>query len=56
MFDDELNAYATEIVQGTLDAAGGAGAVVAVAVRGRRGAVGRRSRGPGSWSPRAAKP
>ena len=40
MFDDELNAYATEIVQGMLDAAGGAGAVVAVAVRGRRGAVG----------------
>jgi LacI family transcriptional regulator len=40
VFDDELNAYATEIVQGMLDAAGTAGAVVAVAVRGRRGAVG----------------
>jgi LacI family transcriptional regulator len=40
VFDDELNGYATEIVQGTLDAAGGLGAVVAVAVRGRRGAVG----------------
>jgi LacI family transcriptional regulator len=40
VFDDELNAYATEIVQGMLDAAGAAGAVVAVAVRGRRGAVG----------------
>jgi LacI family transcriptional regulator len=40
VFDDELNAYATEIMQGMLDAAGTAGAVVAVAVRGRRGAVG----------------
>jgi LacI family transcriptional regulator len=40
VFDDELNAYATEIVHGALDAAGTAGAVVVVAVRGRRGAVG----------------
>ena len=40
VFDDELNAYATEIVQGMLDAATGAGAVVAIAVRGRRGAAG----------------
>jgi len=40
VFDDELNAYATEIVQGVLDAATEAGAVVAVTVRGRRGAAG----------------
>ncbi|HEX3257074.1 MAG TPA: LacI family DNA-binding transcriptional regulator [Pseudonocardia sp.] len=40
VFDDELNGYATEIVQGALDAARGLGAVVSVAVRGRRGAVG----------------
>ena len=40
VFDDELNAYATEILQGVLDAATEAGAVVAVAVRGRRSAAG----------------
>ena len=55
VFDDELNAYATEIVQGTLDAAAGAGAVVAVAVRGDGVRSGPPARGPASWSPRAAK-
>lgn len=35
VFDDELNAYATEILQGVADAAAEVGAVVAVAVRGR---------------------
>ena len=48
VFDDELNAYATEIVQGMLDAATGAGVVVA---RRRAGASQRggrpRSRGHG---------
>lgn len=40
VFDGELNAYATEILEGVLDAATDAGAMIAVTVRGRgRGAV-----------------
>ncbi len=35
VFDGELNAYATEILQGVLDAAAEAGAMAAVTVRGR---------------------
>jgi LacI family transcriptional regulator, galactose operon repressor len=46
VFDDDLNAYATEIVQGMFDAASGAGAVVAVSVRGRHSVAGP----PAAWA------
>jgi len=39
VFDGELNAYATEVVQGVLDAGSEAGVAVSVATRGRRSSV-----------------
>ena len=47
VFDAELNAYATEIVQGVLDAAAEAGVVVSLAVRGRHSAVAAQ---PAAWA------
>ena len=47
VLDAELNAYATEIVQGVLDAGAQAGVAVSLAVRGRRSAV---SAHPVTWA------